>query len=59
MLWADPVKQDGKHPSKRGVSIGFGPDVTEKFLNDNNLGNLSYIRTYCKISRDVRRRLRH
>lgn len=27
ILWSDPVKQNGRSPSKRGVSIGFGPDV--------------------------------
>jgi len=32
MLWSDPVKENGRHPSKRGVSIGFGPDVAHKFL---------------------------
>jgi serine/threonine-protein phosphatase 5 len=37
ILWADPSPLDGKHPSKRGVSIEFGPDVSKKFLNDNNL----------------------
>jgi len=37
MLWSDPVKENGRHPSKRGVSIGFGPDVAAKFLKENNL----------------------
>ncbi len=37
MLWADPVKENGRHPSKRGVSIGFGPDVAHKFLDENKL----------------------
>ena len=27
ILWIDPVKENGRSPSKRGVSIGFGPDV--------------------------------
>ncbi|EAR82479.1 serine/threonine protein phosphatase superfamily protein, putative (macronuclear) [Tetrahymena thermophila SB210] len=37
LLWSDPVKQNGRHPSKRGISIGFGPDVAQKFLADNKL----------------------
>ncbi|EGR31107.1 protein phosphatase catalytic subunit, putative [Ichthyophthirius multifiliis] len=37
LLWADPVKQNGRHPSKRGISIGFGPDVAHKFLKENDL----------------------
>ena len=38
MLWADPVKEIGRHPSKRGISIGFGPDVAKRFLDENKLG---------------------
>jgi len=37
ILWSDPVKEQGRHPSKRGISMGFGPDVAEKFLKDNKL----------------------
>jgi serine/threonine-protein phosphatase 5 len=37
ILWSDPTKQNGRHPSKRGVSMGFGPDVAKKFLDDNKL----------------------
>jgi serine/threonine-protein phosphatase 5 len=44
MLWSDPVKQKGKFPSKRGVALGFGPDVTERFLKKNNLGKIHF---YC------------
>jgi serine/threonine-protein phosphatase 5 len=40
MLWADPQPMPGRSPSKRGVSLQFGPDVTEKFLKLNNLGKL-------------------
>ena len=36
-LWSDPTDMNGRHPSKRGISVMFGPDVTEKFLNENNL----------------------
>ena len=37
LLWSDPHPQNGRHPSKRGVGIGFGPDVSHKFLDDNKL----------------------
>jgi serine/threonine-protein phosphatase 5 len=39
LLWADPTPNKGRTPSKRGVSMGFGPDISEKFLKDNNLCN--------------------
>jgi len=32
ILWADPTPQKGRSPSKRGASMGFGPDVTKRFL---------------------------
>jgi len=38
MLWSDPVKENGRHPSKRGISMCFGPDIAHKYLKDNNLG---------------------
>jgi len=31
MLWADPCKMNGRVPSKRGVSMQFGPDIAKKF----------------------------
>mmetsp|Transcript_24751 Transcript_24751/g.21936 ORF Transcript_24751/g.21936 Transcript_24751/m.21936 type:complete len:330 (-) Transcript_24751:183-1172(-) len=37
MLWSDPHKSNGRHPSKRGVGCAFGPDVAHKFLDDNGL----------------------
>ena len=37
MLWSDPCKEMGRIPSKRGVGMSFGPDVAERFLNDNGL----------------------
>lgn len=40
LLWADPSDTYGRQPSKRGVSMAFGPDITKKFLSDNNLGTL-------------------
>lgn len=37
ILWSDPTKMNGRHPSKRGVSVGFGPDVSKRFLDENKL----------------------
>lgn len=40
LLWSDPHPQNGRHPSKRGVGCGFGPDVAHRFLDDNGLNIL-------------------
>ncbi|KAK4535657.1 hypothetical protein CDCA_CDCA05G1682 [Cyanidium caldarium] len=37
LLWSDPQKESGWGPSKRGVGVSFGPDVTQRFLDDNAL----------------------
>lgn len=39
LLWSDPLpgSQVGRQPSKRGVGVGFGVDVTNEFLERNNL----------------------
>lgn len=37
LLWADPQPLPGRGPSKRGVGLQFGPDVTDAFLKRNNL----------------------
>jgi len=37
LLWSDPQPFPGRAPSKRGVGVAFGPDVTERFLKNNNL----------------------
>jgi len=37
ILWSDPQPQPGRGPSKRGVGLSFGPDVTKRFIEDNNL----------------------
>jgi serine/threonine-protein phosphatase 5 len=37
MLWADPMAGEGRAPSKRGVGLCFGADVTANFLAMNNL----------------------
>ena len=37
LLWSDPQMLRGRAPSKRGVGCQFGPDVTEKFCDQNQL----------------------
>eukprot|EP00743_Colponemidia_sp_Colp-15_P001661 GILK01001814.1.p1 GENE.GILK01001814.1~~GILK01001814.1.p1 ORF type:complete len:514 (-),score=127.26 GILK01001814.1:104-1645(-) len=37
LLWSDPHPNNGRAPSKRGVGVAFGPDVTKRFLDDNGL----------------------
>ncbi|XP_050228286.1 serine/threonine-protein phosphatase 5 isoform X2 [Mercurialis annua] len=37
LLWSDPQPFPGRGPSKRGVGLSFGGDVTKKFLQENNL----------------------
>jgi serine/threonine-protein phosphatase 5 len=37
LMWSDPQPFPGREPSKRGVGMSFGPDVTERFLNANGL----------------------
>ncbi|KAI9017530.1 protein phosphatase 5 [Gaertneriomyces semiglobifer] len=37
LLWSDPTPLPGIHPSKRGIGSQFGPDITAKFLENNNL----------------------
>lgn len=37
LLWSDPMPGSGRAPSKRGVGIQFGPDITRKFLDHNGL----------------------
>jgi serine/threonine-protein phosphatase 5 len=37
MLWSDPQPFPGRAPSKRGVGISFGPDVTHRFCEENDL----------------------
>lgn len=39
ILWSDPQPNPGRGPSKRGVGLAFGADVTKRFLQENNLGN--------------------
>lgn len=37
MLWTDPQEEPGRGPSKRGVGMQFGPDVTKRFCDNNGL----------------------
>lgn len=37
MLWTDPQTEKGRGPSKRGVGLQFGPDVTKRFCENNGL----------------------
>jgi serine/threonine-protein phosphatase 5 len=37
MLWTDPQTEEGRGPSKRGVGLQFGPDVTKRFCDRNGL----------------------
>jgi len=37
LMWADPQATPGRAPSKRGIGLSFGPDVTDNFLQTNNL----------------------
>lgn len=37
MLWTDPQTMPGRGPSKRGVGLQFGPDVTRRFCDANGL----------------------
>ncbi|CAN3365641.1 serine/threonine-protein phosphatase T [Diutina catenulata] len=37
LLWTDPQDQNGRAPSKRGIGMQFGPDITERFCLQNKL----------------------
>ncbi|KAG9005247.1 hypothetical protein FRB94_001665 [Tulasnella sp. JGI-2019a] len=37
LLWTDPQEAQGRGPSKRGVGIGFGPDVTKRWCELNGV----------------------
>ncbi|KAJ2896741.1 Serine/threonine-protein phosphatase T [Zalerion maritima] len=37
MLWADPQQEPGRGPSKRGVGMQFGPDITKTFCEKNGI----------------------
>lgn len=37
LLWTDPQVNEGRSPSKRGIGMQFGPDITKRFVEKNNL----------------------
>lgn len=37
LLWTDPQPENGRAPSKRGLGMQFGPDVTERFCLANKI----------------------
>eukprot|EP01147_Barroeca_monosierra_P000596 gene595-3910_t len=37
ILWSDPQPLQGRARSLRGVGVRFGPDITQRFLDDNDL----------------------
>ncbi|KAH7108435.1 phosphoprotein phosphatase [Auriculariales sp. MPI-PUGE-AT-0066] len=37
LLWTDPQEENGRGPSKRGVGIAFGPDVTRSWCTLNGV----------------------
>ena len=37
LLWSDPGPDDGTSDNLRGVSVVWGPDVTQSFLTSNSL----------------------
>lgn len=37
LLWTDPQPENGRSPSKRGLGIQFGPDITERFCLANKI----------------------
>ena len=49
MLWSDPKSAEGRGPSQRGVGVGFGPDVTRSFLEDNQLDLLVRSHEVCHL----------
>ena len=36
-LWTDPQPSNGRAPSKRGIGMQFGPDITERFCLSNKI----------------------
>lgn len=37
LLWTDPQTMNGRSPSKRGLGLQFGPDITERFCLLNKI----------------------
>jgi len=36
ILWSDPENVNGWHPSERGTSFCYGPDIVDEFLNEHD-----------------------
>ena len=47
LLWSDPVCRAGVNPSSRGIGVFFGPDVTKRFVTNNDL--LCIVRSHAEI----------
>lgn len=39
-LWCDPQDAPGRGPSKRGIGVGFGPDITARFCAANSINGV-------------------
>lgn len=37
LLWTDPQPETGRAPSKRGIGMQFGPDITKRFCLSNKI----------------------
>merc|ERR1711937_724742 len=37
LLWSDPLEPEGFESSERGAGVMWGPDITDQFLELNNL----------------------
>ena len=46
LMWSDPQPFMGRGPSKRGIGLSFGPDITKAFLERNNLGTFTLYRGF-------------
>lgn len=40
LLWSDPQAMPGRGPSKRGVGLGFGPDITRAWCEYNHVSTV-------------------
>ena len=52
-LWSDPQASNGRAPSKRGIGVAFGPDVTRDFLTTNNLDLVVRSHEVCCVPAEV------
>jgi len=47
-LWSDPRPVNGISPNTRGAGVLFGPDVTAKFMHNNNLSMIIRSHECCR-----------